>query len=1758
MKIIFCLQKNIFRISVLFAVLSFVMLNNLNAQCYFTLTSDTTANKSCKYALEDVVWSNLNGTSAAQNSIIRPVGPAGWNTDAISVNQVYDNGFMQTTVVETNTNRMIGLNSVNSNTSYTDLEYAFYLVSGGSLMVYENGVSRGNWGVYSAGDILRIAVMDNVVFYIQNGNIVYTSSVTPPTLPMFVDISINSVSGTLQDVVVGNGTETLFTVFEANPGASPSYQWKLNGTNVGAGTTTYTNTLVDGDSLECILTPGLGGCSAGSVVSNTLHIKSLAIERDISYHIKNDSVQDGSCLYLNEDVRWESLSGGVYENGTNNVSKTNGLATWSAGGFSHNKVENGGYVQTIVNETNTNRMIGLNSTNTNVSYTDIDYAFYLVTGGSILIYENGTNKGTWGSYSTGDTLQVAVVGNEVRYIQNGSVVYTSLITPTLPLYVDMSLHTVGATLEGITVSNTAYGRFIAEVTGLANVNYQWKLNGANVGSNSATYTNTSLTTNDSIVCEFYINSTQDCGTDTSFTSNIIVVEDNTPTKNVIFSIRNDSIVTPSCKYAYEEVSWQSISGLELSSGTNNIVKSSGTAAWNAGGFSYNKVEDGGYMQTVVNETNTNRMIGLNATNVNVSYTDIDYAFYLVSGGSILIYENGVNKGTWGAYSTGDTMRISVVDNEVRYLQNGNVVYTSLVAPTLPLYVDMSLHTIGATLEDIYVNNTSYGIYTAFVSGFSDVGYQWKLNGTDVGTDSPTYTNTGTTSGDTVYCELTLKNTIGCSADTIMTSNIILINEQSLTNNVLFSIRNDSIIQNSCLFANEDVAWQSLSGLTLSGTNNVTKSSGANGWNVGGFSYNKVENGGFMQTIANETNTNRMIGLNATNVSVSYTDIDYAFYLVSGGSILIYENGVNKGTWGSYSTGDTLRVAIINNEVKYMQNGNVIYTSLVAPSLPLYVDMSLHTVGATLQTITVYNGMYGNFSAFVSGATSVAYQWKLNGGNVGADSPNYSNTSLTDGDVITCVLSILGTSGCSDTTVTSNTINIEEEPFDDFVTFYIAKETTERNGCQFAIEDVVWESAAGLYKSGNSLTKSSGTNGWNSGALSFNHINTNGYMQFVASETNKNRMVGLNSNNSTVSYTDIDYAFYLVSGGSLLIYENGTNRGTYGTYATNDTLRINVEDTKIEYLKNGTVLYTSSVAPSPPLYVDVSVNTVGGTINNVQVASATHGTYIAVGNNLGTTPSYQWKLNGSNVGADSPTYSNDTLQQNDVITCVVTADYQNCSTTDITSNAITVSDMVPVNFTPSFTPTSTTWLGTSTTWYDPSNWSAGVPRSGYNAVIPNGLGNYPTVPNNAYVYGIDVANGASLTLNGSAHLSIYDEWTNAGSFTTNTALVEFKTCVDTSKWNSTTPITIYDMKVNNEKGLLISDGIMTITDSAFFADGIVYNDTNEIEFADGSNWAWASDTSYIAGEALKIGNDAFTFPMGDLGYYNPIGISAPSLVTDEFRARFNRAEPVNRYSLDVNLHHVSEVDYWDLDRMNGTSSLTVTLYWNSVDHYITTMADLLVAHYNGGTSKWENMGGLAAGSASAGSVISTVVFTSFSPITFGSLTGPNPLPIDLVSFNAEKNDNHVDLSWVTESEVNNDYFTIERSANGFNWEELKKTKGAGNSNTLLEYKDIDLSPLSGISYYRLKQTDFDGKYSYSDIQKVAFNDYDIAVYPNPVKNNLTVSNLCADCIVKVYSSTGQLVYLGSSNKINATNWNKGIYEVIILNDEGVIHTSRIIK
>ncbi len=1695
---------------------------NLADKVAFAIRSDSSAAYSCKFAFEEVGWQSLSGVKLnGSNNLTKVDNSTSWDAGAFSYNKVEDGGFMQTIIDETNTNRMIGLNEINTNVSYTDIDYAFYLTSGGSILIYENGSYKGNWGAYATGDTLRVSVISNTVRYIQNGNIIYTSS-NAPALPLYVDMSFRDVGATLKNITVNNTTYGIYSAF-VDGVDSVSYQWKLNGINVGTDTSIYTNTsTLEGDTISCnISLINTLGCAPDTIKSsNRIIINAQSLIDNTIFSIRSDSSTKYSCNYAFEEAGWQSLSS-VELNGSNNITKVGSSSGWDAGGFSYNKVEDGGFMQTIIDETNTNRMIGLNAVNTNVSYTDIDYAIYLTSGGALFVYENGASKGNWGAYSSGDTLRVSVVGGSVRYIQNGNIFYTSTISPTLPLYVDMSLRDVGGTLKDIFVNNTTYGKYSAFVDGAAEtVSYQWKLNGVNVGTDTNIYVNTSTVNGDTISCDLSLINSNGCAPDTITSSNRIIINSQSLIDNTIFAIRSDSVSYPSCKYAYEEVGWQSLTAVELN-GSNNVTKVGNSTGWDAGGFSYNKVESGGFMQTIVAETNTSRMIGLNAVNTNVSYTDIDYALYLTSGGAIFIYENGSNKGNWGAYTTGDTMQIVVVGSTVRYMQNGNIIYSSINVPTLPLYVDYSIATIGGTFKDIVVNNATSGFYSAFVDGADSVSYQWKLNGVNVGTDNPNYLNTNTIAGDTISCDVMLKNTVGCAPDTIKGSNRVIINEQSIIDDVLYSIRNDSITRFSCLFATEEVAWQTISSLKTAGSNNVEKVGSNNGWDAGAFSFNKVENGGFMQTIVKENNKSRMIGLNAVNVNVSYTDIDYAFYLISNGSMNIYENGSYKASIGSYKTGDTLRIAVLNNEVKYYKNSKLLYASSIAPTLPLFVDLSILSIGATLEKITVYNGLYGNFAAFIDGATDVSYQWKLNGTLVGIDSAGYSNLSLSDGDRISSELSIVGATGCGlDTMVISNNIDITEVPFGDFVRLQINNEGPVANSCQYALVDALWNLEDNVLISGNSVSKPSGVNNFDGMAFSANDVNNNDFMQFLIPSISTNLMVGLNNQNTSSSYGDIDYSFYL-NRGNLRIYENGSNKGTFGTYSANDIFRIDVIANVVYYRKNGELVYTSAVTPTLPLYIDMSLSDVGSAANDFTIGTAANGKFKAITENAGFNPSYQWKLNGVNVGLDSSIYENYSLKKGDEVSCILTPDYGKCTISTLGSNSIEILDNPPLEFEPIFTPTSTNWLGNNTNWEDAGNWSNGTPNGGSIAVIPGGVGTYPIMDNYKRIYGLEIGAGANLNMNVTTNLKIYGSVINNGNLFPNAARVEISTCKDLSTWNSVTQVTLQDMIMNNPKGLNVINGKIRITDSLIFEQGRIYNEDNQIVFRENAKWAFASDSCYIAGAAEKFGNTAFTFPVGDSSQLRPITITAPSAVSHAFKARYYKLNPdsvkpakYDRSMLGTGLDHVSGCEYWILDRTAGNSAVKVTLGWNERSCGVTNLSDLRVARWNG--TQWQDHGnGSTTGSNTAGTVITQNAVNSFSPFTLASSTAANPLPITLLDFRARLHNKVVNLEWETSSEINNDYFTLEKSTDGEDWIEFATIKGAGNSSTYKKYDSKDNNPFIGVSYYRLKQTDFNGEFEYSQLVSIRNTDLQINIYPNPIKDWIYIENLNFAAEIKVF-------------------------------------------
>jgi hypothetical protein len=147
--------------------------------------------------------------------------------------------------------------------------------------------------------------------------------------------------------------------------------------------------------------------------------------------------------------------------------------------------------------------------------------------------------------------------------------------------------------------------------------------------------------------------------------------------------------------------------------------------------------------------------------------------------------------------------------------------------------------------------------------------------------------------------------------------------------------------------------------------------------------------------------------------------------------------------------------------------------------------------------------------------------------------------------------------------------------------------------------VTWTNLVGVSASGNDLTKTASTSGWNAGAVSVETLAGDGFMEFAVADATTAKAAGLSSGDSNQSYTDIDYGLRLNANGIVYVWEAGVLRGNFGSYLAGDTFRVEVADGVVSYSRNGgTPFYTSSVPPSFPLLVDTAFSTPGATLTDV--------------------------------------------------------------------------------------------------------------------------------------------------------------------------------------------------------------------------------------------------------------------------------------------------------------------------------------------------------------------------------------------------------------------------------------------------------------------------------------------------------------------------------------------------------------------------------
>ena len=168
-----------------------------------------------------------------------------------------------------------------------------------------------------------------------------------------------------------------------------------------------------------------------------------------------------------------------------------------------------------------------------------------------------------------------------------------------------------------------------------------------------------------------------------------------------------------------------------------------------------------------------------------------------------------------------------------------------------------------------------------------------------------------------------------------------------------------------------------------------------------------------------------------------------------------------------------------------------------------------------------------------------------------------------------------------------------------------------------------------------------------------------------------------------------------------------------------------------------------------------------------------------------------------------------------------------------------------------------------------------------------------------------------------------------------------------------------------------------------------------------------------------------------------------------------------------------------------------------------------------------------------------------------------LPIDLISFEINNIENEkILLQWSTASELNNDFFTIERSEDGKVWEEILIINGAGDSHRKIDYLEYDNSPLEGTYYYRLKQTDFDDGFTYSDLRSVRVEKKitPILIYPQPATQDLFITNSNIQSITLI-DYRGEIVFSqnlekldSDTTRVDVSHFGSGIYYLRIFDGD----------
>ena len=338
-----------------------------------------------------------------------------------------------------------------------------------------------------------------------------------------------------------------------------------------------------------------------------------------------------------------------------------------------------------------------------------------------------------------------------------------------------------------------------------------------------------------------------------------------------------------------------------------------------------------------------------------------------------------------------------------------------------------------------------------------------------------------------------------------------------------------------------------------------------------------------------------------------------------------------------------------------------------------------------------------------------------------------------------------------------------------------------------------------------------------------------------------------------------------------------------------------------------------------------------------------------------------------------------------------------------------------------------------------------------------------------------------------------------------------------------------VEIDNSNGITLS-GDVTLNDRITFTNGDVILGASNLIFENTATAADQSDASHVVtnstGELrMKWTNftgKSFAFPVGDGTNYTPFSLtmnnSAPAGANPYISVSVTDGAEPNHSEIDYLTR------YWNV----SASDLTVLNYNWSANYIqadvVGVESSIWAAKYNGTWIEFNQ-------ADSVNNVISGNNGSEFS--SFTGKTSLVTLPVELVRFEGEMEDGVVQLNWETSSEINNDYFVIEKSQDGVSFTEVDRVDGMGNSIVSNQYFFTEFSD-DEMAFYRLRQVDFDGSYEYSNIIKIGeLNELDdLVVFPNPlIKGQFMTIYLKQASEVRLLDSNGSIV---SQKSVSVSN------------------------